>query len=70
MCLCVTLPQLGLYSSIWDASFGLIIGSGAPNGVEFNITNPHKITKIAKSSSFRQEFQSIRIHFICVFSSH
>ena len=70
MCLCVTLAQLSLYSSIWDASFGLDTGSGAPNGVEFDITNPHKITKIAKSSSLRQEFQSIRIHFICIFSSH
>ena len=68
MCLCVTLAQLSLYSSIWDASFGL--NTGAPNGVEFDITNPHKITKIAKSSSLRQEFQSIRIHFICIFSSH
>ena len=65
--LCVTLAQLSLYSYIWDASFGLIIGSGAPNGVEFDITNHHKITKIAKSSSLRQ---SIHIHFICIFSSH
>ena len=70
MCLCVTLPQLSLYSSIWDESFGLIIGSGAPNGVKFDITNSDKITKIGKSSSLRQEFQSIRIHFICIFSSH
>ena len=70
MCLCVTLAQLSLYSSIWDANFGLIIGSGASNGVKFDITNPHKITKIAKSSSLRQESQSICIHFICIFSSH
>ena len=70
MCLCVTLPQLSLYISIWDESFGLIIGSGAPNGVKFDITNPDKITKIGKSSSLRQEFKSIRIHFICIFSSH
>ena len=66
MCLCVTLAELSLYSSIWDASFGLIIGSGAPNGVEFDITNPDKITKIAKSSSLRQEFKSIHMHFICI----
>ena len=65
MCLCVTLPQLSFYSSIWDESFGLIIGSGAPNGVKFDITNPDKITKIGKSSSVRQEF-----HFICIFSIH
>ena len=70
MCLCVTLPQLSLYSSIWDESFVLILGSGPPNGVKFDITNPDKITKIGKSSSLRQEFQSIRIHFICIFSSH
>ena len=70
MCFCVTLAELSLYSSIWDASFGLIIGSGAPNGVKFEITNPDKITKTAKSSSLRQEFQRIRIHFICIFSSH
>ena len=70
MCLCVTLPQLSLYSSIWDESFGLILGSGAPNGVKFEITNPNKITKIGKSSSLRLEFQSIRIHSICIFSSH
>ena len=70
MCLCVPFPQLSLYSSIWDESFGLIIGSGAPNGVKFDITNPDKITKIGKSSSLRQEIQSIRIHFICIFSSH
>ena len=69
MCLCVALAQLGLYSSIWDASVGLIIGS-APNGVKFDITNPDKITKIAKSYSVRQEFQCICIHFICIFSSH
>ena len=69
MCLCVILPQLSLYSSIWDESFGLIIGSGAPNGVKFDMTNPDKITKIAKSS-LRQEFQSKHIHFICIFSSH
>ena len=69
MCLCVTFAQLSLYSSIWDASVGLIIGSGPPNGVKF-ITNPDKITKIAKSYSLRQEFQCIRIHFICIFSSH
>ena len=62
MCLCVTLAQLSLYT--WDASFGLNIGSAAPNGVEFDVTNPDKITKIAKSSSLRQEFQSISIHFI------
>ena len=67
MCLCVTLPQLSLYSSILDESFGLIIGSGAPNGVKFDVTNPDKITKI---SSLREKFQSIRIHFICIFSSH
>ena len=66
MCLCVTLGLLSLYSSVWDASFGLIIGSGAPNGVKFKLTNPDKITKIAKSSYLRQEFQSIRIHFICM----
>ena len=66
MCLCVTFPQLSLYSSIWDESFGLIIGSGAPNGVKFYITNPDKITNIGKSSSLRQEFQSIPIHFICM----
>ena len=30
MCLCVAFTQLSLYSSIWDASVGLIIGSGAP----------------------------------------
>ena len=70
MCLCVPFPQLSLYSSIWDESFGLIIGSGAPNGVKFDITNPDKITKIGKLSSLRQEFPSIRIHFICIFSSH
>ena len=70
MCLCVTLAELSLCSSMWDASFGLIIGSGAPNGVEFDITNPDKITKIAKSSSLRQEFKSICMHFICIFSSH
>ena len=70
MCLCVPFPQLRLYSSIWDESFGLIIGSGAPNGVKFDITNPDKITKIGKLSSLRQEFPSIRIHFICIFSSH
>ena len=56
MCLCVTFTQLSLYSSIWDASFGLILGLGAANGVEFDITNPDKITKTAKSSSLRQEF--------------
>ena len=60
----VTLTQLSLYSAIWDESFGLIIGSGAPNGVKFYITNPDKITKIGKSSSIRQAFQSIRTHFI------
>ena len=70
MCLCVPLPQLSLYSSIWDERLGLIIGSGAPNRVKFDITNPDKITKNGKSSSRRQEFQSIRIHFICIFSSH
>ena len=70
MCLCVAFAQLSLYSSIWDASVGLIIGSGAPNGVKFDITNSDKITKIAKSYSLRQEFQCIRIHFICIFSSH
>ena len=70
MCLCVPLPQFSLYNSIWDESFGLIIGSGAPNGVKFDITNPDKITKIGKSSSLRQEFQSIHIHFICIFSSY
>ena len=73
MCLCVTLAQLSLYSSIWDANFGLIIGSGASNGVKFDITNPHKITKIAKSSSLRQEslvrvrladFYKMEMHFI------
>ena len=66
MCLCVTLAELSLDSSIWDASFGLIIGSGAKNGVEFDITNPDKITKIAKSSSLRQEFKSIHMHFSCM----
>ena len=34
MCLCVTFAQLSLYSSIWTASVGLIIGSRAPNGVK------------------------------------
>ena len=67
MCFCVTLPQLSLYSSILDESFGFIIGSGAPNGVKFDVTNPDKITKI---SSLREEFQSICIHLICIFSSH
>ena len=70
MCLCVTLPQLSLYNCIWDESFGLIIGSGAPNGVKLDITNPDKITKFGKSSSLRQEFQSMHIHFIYIFSSH
>ena len=70
MCLCVTFAQLSLYSSILDASVGLIIGSEAPNGVKFDITNPDKITKIAKSYSLRQEFQCICINFICIFSSH
>ena len=75
MCLCVPFPQLSLYSSIWDASFGLIIGSGAPNGIEFDITNPDKITKIAKSSSLRQEFKSIGyacisfVYFLVISSS-
>ena len=59
MCLCVTFAQLSLYSSIWDASFGFIIGSRAPNGVKFDTTNPDKITKIAKSHFLRQEFQCI-----------
>ena len=44
------------------------MGSGAPNGVKFDITNPDKITKIAQLSSLIQE--SIHIHFICIFSSH
>ena len=57
MCLCVAFAQLSLYSSIWDANVGLIIGSGAPNGVKFDVTNPDKITKIAKSYHLRQEFQ-------------
>ena len=70
MCLCVAFAQLSLYSSIWAASVGLIIGSRAPNGVKFDITNPDKITKIAKSYSLRQVFQCIRIHFICIVSSH
>ena len=70
MCLCVTFAQLSLYSSIWDASVGLIIGTGAPNGVKFDITNLDKITKIAMPYSLRQEFQCICIHFICIFSSH
>ena len=63
MCLCVAFAQFSLYSSIWDASVGLIIGSGVPNEVKFDITNPDKITKIAKSYSLRQEFQYIRIDF-------
>ena len=37
MCLCVAFAQLSLYSSIWDAIVLLIIGSGAPNGVKFDI---------------------------------
>ena len=69
MCLCVAFAQLSLYSSIWDASVELVIRLGAPNGVQFDITNPDKITKIAKSYSLRQEFQCMRIHFICIFSS-
>ena len=64
MCLCVAFAQLRLYSSIWDASVGLIIGLGAPNGVKFDISNPDKITKIAKSYSLRQEFHCIGIHGI------
>ena len=68
MCFCVTFAQLSLYSSIWDASVGIIVGSGAPNGVKFDLTNPDKITKIAKSYPLRQEFQFKRIHFICIFS--
>ena len=56
MCLCVVFAPLSLYISIWDVSVGLIIGSGAPNGVKFDITNPDKITKIVKSYSLRQEF--------------
>ena len=70
MCLCDAFAQLRLYSSIWTASVGLIVGSRAPNAVKFDITNPDKITKIAKSYSLRQVFQCIRIHFICIFSSH
>ena len=70
MCLCVAFAQLSLYSSIWNANVGLIGGSVAPNGVKFDITNPDKITKIAKSFSLTQEFQCISIHFICIFSSH
>ena len=70
MCLCVAFAQLSLYSSIWDAIVLLIIGSGAPNGVKFDISNPDKITKIAKSYSLRQKFQCVCIHFICIFSSH
>ena len=70
MCLCVAFAQLSCYSSIWDASLGLNIGLGAQNGVKFDITNPDKITKIAKLYSLRQEFQCIRIHFICIFSRH
>ena len=46
MYLCVAFAQLSLYSSIWDASVGLIIGSRAPNGVKLDITNPDKITKL------------------------
>ena len=69
MCLCVAFTQLSLYSSIWDASVGLIIGSGAPNGVKCDIS-PDKITKSVKSYSLRQEFKCICIHFICRFSSH
>ena len=70
MCLCVAFAQFSLYSSIWDASVGLIV-QGVPNEVKFDITNPDKIT-IAKSYSLRQEFQYIyiRIDFICIFSSH
>ena len=66
MCLCVAVIS-GMQDSV-----GLIIhvGLGAPNGVKFDITNPDKITKIAKSYSLRQEFQCIRIYFICIFSNH
>ena len=70
MCLCVAFAQLRLYSSIWDASVGLIIDLGAPNGLKFDITIPDKITKIAKSYSLRQEFDCIGKHFFCIFSSH
>ena len=74
MCLCVAFAQLSLYSYIWGtgANVGLIMGSGAANDVKIYITNPDNITKIAKSYSLRQEFQCtcIRIHFICIFSSH
>ena len=67
MCLCVAFAQLSLYSSIWDASVGLIVGSGAPNGVKFDITNPDKITKIAKSYSPRQEFQCMLSFHLYIF---
>ena len=53
MCLCCAFAQLSLFSSIWDASVGLIIGSKGPNDVKFDLTNPNKITKIAKSYSVR-----------------
>ena len=70
MCLCVAFAQLSLYSSIWGASVGLNIGSGDLNSVKFDIANPDKITKIAKSYSLRQEFKCICIHFICICFSH
>ena len=44
MCLCVAFAQLSLYSSITDASIGLIIGSWTPNWVKFDITYLDKIT--------------------------
>ena len=51
-----------LYSSIWGASVGLNIGSGDLNSLKFDIANPDKITKIAKSYSLRQEFKCIYMH--------
>ena len=73
MCLCVPFPHLSLYSSIWDESFGLIIGSGAPNGVKFDITNPDKITKLASYLLSDKNFQVYAfisfVYFLVISSS-
>ena len=70
MCLCVAFAQLSLYSSIWDASVGLIIGS-APNGVKFDITNPDKITKslILSDKNFNVYAFISFVYFLVISSS-